>query len=85
MKNKIALEEHFAIDLTIDQSKIYAPPVVWERLKSGLLDIEQQRLRTEAIAKGYEGEACAKCGNFTLVRNGISVKCNTCGSPTGCS
>jgi predicted TIM-barrel fold metal-dependent hydrolase len=44
MKNKIALEEHFAIDLTIDQSKIYAIPVVWERLKANLLDIEQQRL-----------------------------------------
>src|SRR5206468_5834087 len=43
-KNKIALEEHFAIDLTIDQSKIYSQPVVWERLKSNLLDIEQQRL-----------------------------------------
>jgi hypothetical protein len=25
MRNKIALEEHFAIDLTIEQSKIYAP------------------------------------------------------------
>ena len=50
--------------------------------KIGSLDIEQQRLRTEAIAKGYEGEACGKCGNFTLVRNGISVKCNTCGSPS---
>jgi hypothetical protein len=44
MKNKIALEEHFAIDLTIDQSKIYALPVIWEMLKSNLLDIEQQRL-----------------------------------------
>jgi len=44
VKNKIALEEHFAIDLTIEQSRIYAPPVVWERLKAALLDIEQQRL-----------------------------------------
>jgi predicted TIM-barrel fold metal-dependent hydrolase len=44
LKNKIALEEHFAIDLTIDQSKIYSLPVVWERLKANLLDIEQQRL-----------------------------------------
>ena len=44
MKNKIALEEHFAIDLTIDQSKIYSLPVAWERLKANLLDIEQQRL-----------------------------------------
>jgi len=44
MRNKIALEEHFAIDLTIDQSKIYAPGDVWARLKSNLLDIEHQRL-----------------------------------------
>ncbi len=44
VKNKIALEEHFAIDLTIDQSKIYSLPVAWERLKANLLDIEQQRL-----------------------------------------
>src|ERR1700722_16933864 len=44
LKNKIALEEHFATDLTIDQSKIYSQPVVWERLKANLLDIEQQRL-----------------------------------------
>ncbi|MFD1554754.1 amidohydrolase family protein [Paraburkholderia silviterrae] len=44
MKDKIALEEHFAIDLTIDQSKGYAPSHVWEMLKSNLLDIEQQRL-----------------------------------------
>jgi hypothetical protein len=44
LKNKIALEEHFAIDLTIDQSKIYSQPVIWERLKANLLDIEQQRL-----------------------------------------
>ena len=26
--------------------------------------------RAEARAKGYEGEACGECGNFTLVRNG---------------
>jgi len=44
LKNKIALEEHFAIDLTIDQSKIYSLPVAWERLKANLLDVEQQRL-----------------------------------------
>ena len=36
-------------------------------------------------AKGYEGEACGECGNFTLVRNGTCMKCNTCGSTTGCS
>jgi len=44
MKDKIALEEHFAIDLTIEQSRIYAKPGVWERLRADLLDVEQQRL-----------------------------------------
>ncbi|MFZ3352865.1 MAG: vitamin B12-dependent ribonucleotide reductase, partial [Xanthobacteraceae bacterium] len=41
--------------------------------------------RAEAKAKGYEGEACGTCGNFTLVRNGTCLKCDTCGSTTGCS
>ena len=33
--------------------------------------------RAEARAKGYEGEACGECGNFTLVRNGTCLKCDT--------
>jgi ribonucleoside-diphosphate reductase alpha chain len=41
--------------------------------------------RAEARAKGYEGEACGNCGNFTMVRNGTCLKCDTCGSTTGCS
>ena len=41
--------------------------------------------RAEARAKGYEGEACGECGNFTLLRNGTCMKCDTCGSTTGCS
>jgi ribonucleoside-diphosphate reductase alpha chain len=41
--------------------------------------------RAEARAKGYEGEACGECGNFTLVRNGTCMKCDTCGQTTGCS
>ncbi|HVJ32747.1 MAG TPA: vitamin B12-dependent ribonucleotide reductase, partial [Terriglobia bacterium] len=39
----------------------------------------------EARMKGYEGDACGECGNFTLVRNGTCMKCNTCGSTSGCS
>ena len=39
----------------------------------------------EARLKGYEGEGCRECGNFTLVRNGTCLKCNTCGSTSGCS
>jgi ribonucleoside-diphosphate reductase alpha chain len=39
----------------------------------------------EARLKGFEGDSCSACGNFTLVRNGTCMKCNTCGSTTGCS
>jgi ribonucleoside-diphosphate reductase alpha chain len=39
----------------------------------------------EARMKGYEGDSCSECGNFTLVRNGTCLKCDTCGSTTGCS
>ena len=41
--------------------------------------------RAAAKAKGYEGEACPECHNFTMVRNGTCLKCDTCGSTTGCS
>ncbi|MEO1199838.1 MAG: vitamin B12-dependent ribonucleotide reductase [Pseudomonadota bacterium] len=41
--------------------------------------------RAEARMKGYVGEACGECGNFTLVRNGTCLKCDTCGSTSGCS
>ncbi len=33
--------------------------------------------------KGYVGEACPECANFTLVRNGTCLKCDTCGSDDG--
>jgi ribonucleoside-diphosphate reductase alpha chain len=39
----------------------------------------------EARLKGFEGDNCGACGNFTLVRNGTCMKCNTCGSTSGCS
>ena len=41
--------------------------------------------RAEARIKGYVGEACPECGNFTMVRNGTCLKCETCGGTTGCS
>jgi ribonucleoside-diphosphate reductase alpha chain len=43
------------------------------------------RKAAEARIRGYEGDACGGCGNFTLVRNGTCMKCDTCGSTTGCS
>ena len=41
--------------------------------------------RVKAKMQGYEGEACGECGNYTLVRNGTCMKCNTCGATSGCS
>jgi ribonucleoside-diphosphate reductase alpha chain len=48
------------------------------------IDERADRAR-EARMKGYEGDACGECGNFTLVRNGTCLKCNTCGATSGCS
>ncbi len=47
-------------------------------------DVASQR-RVQARFRGYEGDACPECGNFTLVRNGTCLKCDTCGGTTGCS
>jgi ribonucleoside-diphosphate reductase alpha chain len=38
-----------------------------------------------ARLKGYEGDSCGDCGQFTMVRNGTCLKCITCGTTTGCS
>jgi len=55
---------------------------------SGSLALKPQsefELATQARLRGYEGEACQECGNFTLVRNGTCLKCDTCGGTSGCS
>ena len=41
--------------------------------------------RAVARLKGYEGDPCPECANFTMVRNGVCLKCDSCGSTTGCS
>ncbi|MGD9800083.1 MAG: vitamin B12-dependent ribonucleotide reductase [Parvularculaceae bacterium] len=38
-----------------------------------------------ARARGYEGDACTECGQFTLVRTGACLRCDSCGANTGCS
>jgi ribonucleoside-diphosphate reductase alpha chain len=57
-------------------------------------DVEPQSVEREssphaqvaaARMKGYEGESCNECGNFTMVRNGTCLKCDTCGATSGCS
>lgn len=41
--------------------------------------------RTEAQIKGYEGDACGECGQFTMVRSGTCLRCDSCGHTSGCS
>ena len=38
-----------------------------------------------AKVKGYEGDPCPECKQFTLVRNGTCLKCVSCGATSGCS
>ncbi|MDR1866992.1 MAG: adenosylcobalamin-dependent ribonucleoside-diphosphate reductase [Treponema sp.] len=45
---------------------------------------EDDKIATARI-KGYEGDPCPACGNFTLIRSGTCMKCDTCGETTGCS
>jgi MFS family permease len=51
-------------------------------VSSGAMSMD---VRIKAKIQGYEGEACGDCGNYTLVRNGTCMKCNTCGGTSGCS
>jgi ribonucleoside-diphosphate reductase alpha chain len=51
-------------------------------LATGTVSIDA---RTKAKLQGYEGDPCGECGNYTLVRNGTCMKCNTCGGTSGCS
>ena len=69
---KLELRVEEVAELNIADAKLHAKAAATEK-------------RAEARAKGYEGEACGECGNFTLVRNGTCMKCDTCGSTTGCS
>jgi ribonucleoside-diphosphate reductase alpha chain len=58
--------------------------LAWQEPQRDAKAVAAER-RAEAKARGYEGEMCNECANFTLVRNGTCMKCDTCGSTTGCS
>jgi ribonucleoside-diphosphate reductase alpha chain len=48
-------------------------------------ELKQLSASEMARLKGYEGDPCGDCGQFTMVRNGTCLKCITCGTTTGCS
>jgi gamma-resorcylate decarboxylase len=45
MQGKIALEEHFAIDETLNDSRGYFPDRVWQEVRERVLDLHGKRLR----------------------------------------
>jgi len=72
-----------ATALKADTSVMYARTTITRTETS--TRTRETDLRAEARIRGYEGEACRECGNFTLVRNGTCLKCDTCGGTSGCS
>lgn len=44
MKNKIGLEEHFAVEATVGDSRGFVPENLWPELKADLLDVDELRL-----------------------------------------
>jgi ribonucleoside-diphosphate reductase alpha chain len=71
-------------------------PAKGEGRQLGLVDVSADRPADPSASrpresarnarfKGYEGDPCPVCGHLTLVRNGTCLKCETCGSTTGCS
>ena len=67
-----------------ENSAITAADSAAEVVVGAVADQTAERVK-QARMQGYEGEACPECQNFTLVRNGTCLKCNTCGGTTGCS
>jgi ribonucleoside-diphosphate reductase alpha chain len=53
------------------------------------VELKRETLTLTAIQmarqKGYEGDPCSQCKQFTMVRNGTCLKCETCGETSGCS
>src|SRR6187551_3243344 len=84
LEGAVALKQEANHDLSPTE-KLEA--MQWSKAGSAAVAVAPSKAerRAEAKAKGYEGEMCSECGNFTLVRNGTCMKCDTCGSTTGCS
>ena len=81
---KNANSMYFSIDYVDDYLAAISKYIEWQELATNNGDSFKKQI-SEAKTKGYEGDACSDCGNFTLVRNGTCLKCDTCGNTTGCS
>jgi ribonucleoside-diphosphate reductase alpha chain len=82
IEGAVALKQEAQTDLSPTER---LEALKWSRSGSAASTPSKAERRAEAKAKGYEGEMCGECGHFSLVRNGTCMKCDTCGSTTGCS
>ena len=75
----VANESSLLYDETVD---LNAEEELESKNQKAGMKIDERQI---AKLKGFEGDPCNECGSFTLVRNGTCLKCNNCGSTTGCS
>lgn len=77
------ISELFAEDAP--KKKTEAEPArMWQDERAGAKKRNTSR-RMQAMMQGYTGDMCMECQNFTMVRNGTCLKCDTCGATSGCS
>ncbi|KGJ04701.1 vitamin B12-dependent ribonucleotide reductase [Paracoccus versutus] len=79
------LRKRLPQDLVALQSGVSVAAVATAEGAAAAVGVVAMDARTKARMQGYEGDPCGECGNYTLVRNGTCMKCNTCGATSGCS
>ena len=82
-----AFAENYGVDVTLLEKASTATELEYVSGTEGTWKAERSQadLVQEARLKGYEGEPCTTCGQFTMVRNGSCLKCASCGATSGCS
>jgi ribonucleoside-diphosphate reductase alpha chain len=80
-----AFKRDLAVEPEAELATGYAEPAEAAPAPSAAPKATKAEKAAIARMKGYEGESCTECGNFTMVRNGTCLKCDTCGNTSGCS
>ena len=81
----VAVDSSLDTEVAMSSLSQTATVVETPTTETSVSSVMQMDSRTKAKMQGYEGDPCGECGNYTLVRNGTCMKCNTCGGTSGCS
>jgi ribonucleoside-diphosphate reductase alpha chain len=71
--------------IELDNAKVLMDRLSQEPAEQKGMAISLHQSVMKARERGYTGDICPECQSMTMVRNGTCLKCNTCGSTTGCS